>query len=85
MKCTYCDALDHLETRCPTRAGDRRKELILGMTFFILMLPCYIIGFIGGMCWSALKAGFEFTDGFWPQTWNAIRGKKKEDGESGSV
>jgi hypothetical protein len=85
MKCTYCNALDHLETVCPTKSGDRRLELLMGFVFFIPMLPFYVAGLLGGMFWSAFKCGFAFTEGFWPQTWKAIRGGRKDDGESGSV
>ena len=35
----------------------------------------------GGFIWSALKTGFEFGDGMWPETWKAVRGKKNDDGE----
>lgn len=85
MKCAYCKAADHLETSCPTKASDRRFEVLLGVFFFVFMLPFYAGGFLIGIFWSAFKSGFDFTDGMWPQTWKALRGKKKEDGESGSV
>jgi hypothetical protein len=84
MKCTYCDAQDHLETRCPSRAGDRRKEVGLGIVVFFLSFIPYIIGLLAGMWWSALKTGFVFTMDFWPSAWATIRGKK-DDGESGTV
>ncbi len=79
MKCDYCEKADHLESVCPTKAGDRRLELLLGIAFFVPMLPFYAIGWLSGMAWSALKAGFYFTEGFWPQTWSAIRGKRGDD------
>lgn len=83
MKCTYCDGLDHLESRCPSRAGDRVKEVIMALIVFIFALPSYILGFLSGIWWSALKTGFSFTKDFWPEAWTTIRGK--DDGESGSV
>jgi hypothetical protein len=85
MKCTYCDGFDHLETRCPSRAGDRRKEIGLSLIVFVVSFIPYIIGFMGGIWWSALRTGFSFTKDFWPEAWATIRGKKGEDGESGSV
>lgn len=83
MKCKYCDGLDHLETRCPSRAADRVKEVVVALMVFIVSLPSYILGFLSGMWWSALKTGFSFTKDFWPEAWTTIRGK--DDGESGSV
>lgn len=84
MKCTYCDDVDHLEPRCPTRAADRRKEVCVGIIVFLVSFPAYILGFVLGMWFSALKAGFSFTKDFWPEAWTTIRGKK-DDGESSSV
>lgn len=78
MKCEYCDKLDHLESSCPTRKTDRRTEVGMGCFFTVLLAPFYLVGMVGGFVWSAAKAGFEFGDGMWPQTWNAIRGKKDD-------
>lgn len=81
MKCEYCEQFDHLQSSCPTKRTDRRNELGMGY-FFIAMLGIFwIFGMISGFIWSALKAGFEFGDGMWPQTWKAIRGNRKDDGE----
>lgn len=81
MKCMYCDQLDHLESSCPTRKADRRTEVGLGCFLMVVMAPFYVLGLLAGMVKSAFKAGFGFTDDFWPETWKAIRGKKKDDGE----
>jgi len=81
MKCGYCEQFDHLDTSCPTKLTDRRKELGLGYFFLFLLGIFWIIGIIGGFIWSALKTGFEFGDGMWPETWKAVRGKKNDDGE----
>lgn len=85
MKCSYCDGFDHLDSSCPARAGDRRKEVILSLIVFLLSFVFYIVGFVAGMWWSALRTGFLYTNDFWPEAWTTIRGKKAEDGESGSV
>lgn len=85
MKCTYCDAGDHLETRCPSLAGDRRKEVALAVVVFLFSFPGYILGFFCGMWWSAIRTGFSFTKDFWPDAWTAVSGKSKDDGESNSV
>lgn len=85
MKCTYCDEADHLEIRCPSRAGDRRKEIGLAVVVFLLSFPGYIIGLLAGMWWSAIRSAFMFTKDFWPDAWSAVSEKKKEDGESGTV
>lgn len=81
MKCEYCDKLDHLESSCPSKKADKRKEIGLGLFFISILGPLWIIGAILGGVWSALKEGFQFSDGMWPQTWTAIRGKKKDDEE----
>lgn len=81
MKCQYCEKFDHLESSCPTKRGDRRTELGMGCFFVGLLAPFWFIGMLGGFVWSAVKSGFQFGDGMWPQTWTAIRGKKKDDGE----
>lgn len=81
MKCEYCDQLDHLESSCPTRKADRRTEVGVGIFFMVVMAPFYVLGLFAGLVWSASKAGFHFTNDFWPETWKAIRGKRKDDGE----
>lgn len=82
MKCEYCDALDHLLTSCPTKAADRRKEIIVGILFFVLMVPAWLLGMIFGLCCSAFKSGFVWMTDVWPQTWDALRGKKVDDDDS---
>lgn len=81
MKCGYCEKFDHLESSCPTKKGDRRTEVGMGCFFMVFMIPFYILGLFAGVAWSALSTGFKFSDGMWPQTWNAIRGKRKDDAE----
>lgn len=81
MKCDYCAAPDHLVTVCPTKAADRRKELIVGILFFVIMVPAWLLGAFFGLGWSSLRAGFMWMDDIWPQTWKAIAGKKKDEGE----
>lgn len=81
MKCGYCDKLDHLESSCPIKKADRRREVGVGCFFMVFMIPFYLLGLLGGVAWSALTSGFKVIDGMWPQTWNAIRGKRKDDGE----
>lgn len=82
MKCEYCDAIDHLLTSCPTKAADRRKEVIVGILFLVLMVPAWLLGMIIGLCCNSFKHGFLWMNGIWPQTWNALRGKKGEEDES---
>lgn len=84
MKCEYCEATDHLETSCPTRAADRRKEVILAVFFLVLMSPAWILGTFLGLCWSSFTSAFKWMDGMWPQTWKAIRGVNKDERESNS-
>lgn len=82
MKCGYCDKLDHLVSSCPMKARERRFEVALGCFFIFWLFWFWAIGAIVGAIWSCLKAGFAIGDGMWPQTWNAMRGKGKDDGES---
>lgn len=85
MKCDYCSGYDHLESSCPTKKGDRRTEIAMGWFFVALLAVFHIIGTGAGFIWSAVKAGFEFGNGAWPQAWASVRGKKKDDVESNSV
>jgi hypothetical protein len=85
MKCDYCSQYDHLESSCPVRKTDRRTELIMGWFFLVFLGTFHFIGMIAGAVWSAMKAGFDFGDGAWPQAWASMRGKKKDDVESNSV
>lgn len=79
MKCEYCDAIDHLESACPVKAADRRGEVLLGVVVAIVMTPFYAVGFVAGLAWSAIQAGFDFTADFWPQSWKTIRNRKVDD------
>ena len=81
MKCGYCDKYDHLESSCPTKRGDRQKEVGIGCFFIVALGIFWVVGMLGGFVWSAIKSGFQFGDGMWPQMWNAMRSKRKDDGE----
>lgn len=85
VKCEYCNGYDHLVTSCPTLKGDRRTEKGMSWFFVVFLVLFWLIGSIGGCIWSALKAGFQFGDGAWPQAWTSLRGKEKDDVESNSV
>lgn len=79
MKCIYCGKEDHLESACSDKTASRRGEMLMGIAFAVFMAPFFAIGFLIGMVWSSLKAGFDFTWDSWPEVWKMILPKKKED------
>lgn len=85
MKCEYCSGYDHLISSCPTKKSDGRTEKGMSWFFVVVLVIFWIVGSIVGGIWSAIKAGFQFGDGAWPQAWASLRGKEKDDAESNSV
>lgn len=83
LKCDYCDSLTHAEVDCQKRKIDKRLAasiawITVGLLFFFSLL-----GGIAGAIWGALRAGFSFTEDFWPEAWNSVRGKEKKEGQGG--
>lgn len=79
MKCDYCSGEDHLVSLCPSKSRERRMELILGILFIIPVVPFYIVGWVSGMAWSALRSGFQSMKDFWKDTATIIKGREGDE------
>lgn len=83
LKCDYCDSATHVEVDCQKRKVDRRLEATLAFVTISLLFFFSLIGGIIGAIWGAMRAGFKFTEDFWPEAWKSVRVKRKDGGQSG--